>query len=60
MIFNNDPEFLDPSKNQLNIPFGSPAEAAGISSGNLNVDLTNTPRTSPPDLGAYNAAEFED
>jgi len=60
VIFNNDPEFLDPSKNQLNIPFGSPAEAAGISSGNLNVDLTNTPRTSPPDLGAYNAAEFED
>jgi len=60
VIFNNDPEFLDPFKNQLNIPFGSPAEAAGISSGNLNVDLTNTPRTSPPDLGAYNAAEFED
>ena len=60
VIFNYDPEFLDPSKNQLNIPFGSPAEAAGISSGNLNVDLTNTPRTSPPDLGAYNAAEFED
>ena len=60
VIFNNDPEFLDPYKNQLNIPFGSPAEAAGISSGNLNVDLTNTPRSSPPDLGAYNATEFED
>jgi hypothetical protein len=60
VLFNNDPEFLDPYKNQLNIPFGSPAEAAGISSGNLNVDLTNTPRSSPPDLGAYNATEFED
>ena len=60
VIFNNDPEFLDPSKNQLNIPFGSPAEGAGISSGNLYVDLSNTPRTSPPDLGAYNAIEFED
>ena len=60
VIFNNDPEFLDPSKNQLNIPFGSPAEGAGISSGNLYVDLSNTPRTSPPDLGAYNTIEFED
>ena len=60
VLFNNDPEFLDPYKNQLNIPFGSPAEAAGILSGNLNVDLTNTPRSSPPDLGAYNATEFED
>ena len=60
MIFNNDPGFLDPSKNQLNIPIGSPAEGAGISYGNLNVDITNTTRTSPPDLGAYNATEFED
>lgn len=60
VIFNNDPEFLDPSKNQLNIRFGSAAEGAGISSGNLYVDLSNTPRTSPPDLGAYNAIEFED
>jgi len=60
VLFNNDPEFLDPYNNQLNIPFGTPAEAAGILSGNLNVDLTNTPRTSPPDLGAYNATEFED
>ena len=58
--FNNDPLFLDPSLNQLNIPLGSPAEGAGVSSGNLNVDITNTPRTSPPDLGAYNAIEFED
>ena len=55
VIFNNDPGFLDPSINQLNIPIGSPAEGAGISYGNLNVDITNTTRTSPPDLGAYNA-----
>ena len=60
VIFNNDPGFLDPSINQLNIPIGSPAEGAGISYGNLNVDITNTTRTSPPDLGAYNATEFED
>ena len=60
VLFNNDPQFLDPSNNQLNIPIGSPAEGAGITAGNLNVDLTNTTRTSPPDLGAYNATEFED
>ena len=60
VIFNNDPLFLDPSKNQLNILIGSPADGSGIFAGNLNVDLTNTTRTSPPDLGAYNAIEFED
>ena len=58
--FNLDPEFLEPSKNQLQIPIGSPAEGAGITSGILTVDLTNASRTSPPDLGAYNATEFED
>jgi hypothetical protein len=60
VLFNNDPEFLDPSKNQLNIPLGSPAEGSGILAGNFNVDITNTTRTTPPDLGAYNATEFED
>ena len=60
VMFNKDPQFLDPDNNQLYIAIGSPAEGAGITSGNLNVDITNTPRTSPPDLGAYNATEFED
>ena len=58
--FNSDPEFLEPSNNKLQIPFGSPAEGAGIASGNLNVDITNTTRHSPADLGAYNAIEFEE
>ncbi len=58
--FNSDPEFLEPSKNQLQIPFGSPAEGAGIASGDLIVDITNTTRHSPADLGAYNAIEFEE
>ena len=58
--FNDDPQFLDPSNNKLNIPFGSPAEGAGIVSGNLSKDITNTTRNSPPDLGAYNTTEFED
>ena len=58
--FNNDPQFLDPSSNKLNIPIGSPAEGAGTISGNLTKDITNTTRNSPPDLGAYNTIEFED
>ena len=58
--FNKDPLFLDPALNQFNIPLESPAKGAGVIFGNLNVDITNTPRTSPPDLGAYNAIEFEE
>jgi len=60
VIFNNDPQFLDPSSNKLNIAIGSPAEGAGTISGNLTKDITNTTRNSPPDLGAYNTSEFED
>ena len=60
VIFNNNPQFLDPFNNKLNIPFGSPAEGAGIFSGNSTKDITNTTRNSPPDLGPYNAIEFED
>lgn len=60
VIFNNNPQFLDPFNNKLNIPFGSPAEGAGIFSGNLTKDITNKTRNSPPDLGPYNAIEFED
>ena len=58
--FNADPLFLEPDLNQLNIPLDSPAKGVGVVSGNLNVDITNTTRTSPPDLGAYNAIEFEE
>ena len=60
VIFNNDPQFLNPSNNKLNIPFGSPAEGVGIVSGNLTKDITNTTRNSPPDLGPYNAIDLED
>ena len=60
VIFNNDPQFLDPSSNKLNIAIGSPAGGAGTISGNLTKDITNTTRNSPPDLGAYNTSEFED
>jgi hypothetical protein len=60
IIFNNDPQFKDAYNNKLNIPFGSPAEGAGIIYGNLTKDITNSTRNSPPDLGAFNAIEFDD
>ena len=60
IIFNNDPQFKDAYNNKLNIPFGSPAEGAGINYGNLTKDITNSTRSSPPDLGAFNAIEFDD
>ena len=58
IIFNSNPLFLDAANNKLNIPLESPANGAGALSGNLNVDINNTSRNTPPDLGAYNAVEF--
>ena len=60
VLFNQDPEFLDPNNNQLNIPNGSPADNFGITYGNLSSDILNTTRSATPDLGAYESIEFED
>ena len=59
VLFNFDPEFLDPQNNKLQIPLSSPAVSQGINTEGLNTDLTATPRPSTPDLGAYNATDFE-
>lgn len=58
IIFNNDPNFLDPNDNRLEIPNGSPADGAGIIFGNLLNDIINTPRDVPRDIGAYESIEF--
>ncbi|RLD29420.1 MAG: hypothetical protein DRI75_03370 [Bacteroidetes bacterium] len=60
VIFNEDPEFLDPNNNRLQIPNGSSADNIGIIFGNLNIDILNTTRSATPDLGAYESIEFED
>ncbi len=60
VLFNQDPEFLDPNNNQLNIPNGSPADNFGITFGNLSSDILNTTRSATPDLGAYESIEFTD
>ncbi len=59
IIFNDNPNFLDPNNNRLEIPNGSPADGAGIIFGNLPSDITNTPRALPRDIGAYESIEFE-
>ena len=58
--FNNDPEFLDPVNNMLQIPDGSPADGAAMPFGILFTDILNTPRGNPADLGAYESIEFEE
>jgi hypothetical protein len=60
VVFNEDPEFLEPYLNKLQIPDGSPADGFGIVSGNLFLDILGTMRTTPRDLGAYESIVFED
>ncbi len=58
VIFNDDPNFLDPNNNRLEIPNGSSADGTGVIFGNLVNDIINTPRALPRDLGAYESIEF--
>jgi hypothetical protein len=59
VLFNDNPEFLDPNNSKLQIPNGSPADNFGIIFGNLNTDILNTTRGATPDLGAYESIEFD-
>ena len=58
VILNQNPMFLDPNNNMLQIPNGSPADGAGIIFGNLNTDIINILRSNPPDIGAYESSDF--
>ena len=58
VLFNEDPEFLDPYLNKLQIPNDSPADGFGIIAGNLFADIIGTMRTTPRDLGAYESIVF--
>jgi len=50
---NQDPLFKDYAKNDHHLQEGSPAIGAGISVGNLNVDLDGVTRSNPPSIGCY-------
>lgn len=49
----NDPKFKNTDKNNLRILNNSAAIAKGNNAFLINPDADGTPRTSPPDLGAY-------
>lgn len=62
LILNQEPDFKDPTKNQMIIGDASAANAKGI----INVptlftkDILGVDRTTPSDLGAYHHITFED
>src|SRR5690606_16036478 len=59
-IFNLNPDFKDPSKNQLNIGYDSPAINKGLAlfASQVPNDILNVDRMASPDLGAYQHVMF--
>lgn len=58
IILNKDPKFLKVSQNKFNIDNTSPAFAKGNPAYLIPLDILGNPRTSPPDLGAYQSKPF--
>lgn len=56
-VFNENPDFLDSSKNQMNIGEDSAANALAVP-GLVVEDILGNPRTSEPDSGAYESIVF--
>ncbi len=52
-IRNTDPLFTDKDKGYYSLKSGSPAINAGIAISGITSDITDKPRDSQPDLGAY-------
>lgn len=61
-IFNQDPDFLDPTTNMLIIGNDSAANGEGSTMipTIFTTDILNVTRTSPPDIGAYQHVTFEE
>ena len=58
IIRNQNPRFFDIQRNLLNIDLESAAYQQGDDAFIVPLDITGATRVSPPDLGAYKAAEF--
>lgn len=58
VILNQDPKFYKVSQNKFNIDKNSSAFAKGNQTFSIPLDITGKTRTSPPDLGAYQSADF--
>ncbi len=57
-IFNEEPVFLDPSKNLLNIDVSSPANGLADPSTASDKDILGINRSNQPSSGAYESEEF--
>ncbi|MDX6183237.1 hypothetical protein SGQ44_12175 [Flavobacterium sp. Fl-77] len=58
IILNQDPKFYKVSQNKFNIDKNSSAFAKGNPAFAIPTDILGKTRTSPPDLGAYQSADF--
>lgn len=58
IILNENPKFYNISQNKFNIDNSSAAFAKGNQAFIIPLDIIGNTRTSPPDLGAYQNAEF--
>lgn len=58
IILNENPKFYKVSQNKFNIDKTSAAFAKGNQAYAIPLDILGTTRTSPPDLGAYQSADF--
>ena len=58
IILNKSPKFYNINLNKLNIDETSGAFAKGNSVYSIPLDILGNPRTTPPDLGAYQTKPF--
>ncbi|MHC0447697.1 hypothetical protein ACWA1F_19970 [Flavobacterium sp. 3-218] len=58
IILNENPKFYNAAENKFNIDKTSAAFAKGNQAYIIPTDILGVTRTSPPDLGAYQSAEF--
>ena len=58
IILNKDPKFLNVSQNKFNIDETSAAYKNGEKDYRIETDIVGVPRTTTPDIGAYQSAPF--
>lgn len=53
IILNQDPQYVDYSKDDYHLQASSPAKAAGIALPGITADIEGSPRANPPSIGCY-------
>lgn len=59
LLLNQEPQFLEPFDNMLQIPDGSPADGLADPATAPAIDITGSNRGTPPDAGAYESIDFD-